>query len=734
MMPPKKSKAARGASPAKAEEKKEEQEEIEKTGDENGVPSDDEVSDSEEKSHVNIFEETVVDGKRKRTEPPGEAKLKQWLASNFEEKEDVHYKFMDLYDAYVEECINEGVGGSLEGVVKKFFQEMFPKGFVLKEDSKYKQEIKERKKINRPKVQGDTFKLKPKEVLEKTFQELGNPKAGLRFNTIRQYIAGKYPALRVDVKPNYVKNALFMGVKYRYIDLLRGVGKSGVYRLYVEGEVSDDETETNKEDTKKAKKEETKEDDGEKTDGDATEDGDDAGTEEKPKDMKTDEEKDDKEKKIEKKKKSAPIPKSRQGKIIHSDPQKIEDTFPLAITFGTEPKQCSYRKIANYISSHYPDTNVDARLKACMEKGAERGFWEHITGSISSGTFKLTIDEFDPTDDDDMIGKVVNAIMACSEPKQCSAALLKNYVVEFHPTFKVGDHPNKFKKAIDRAESSGDLIRLSGIGGSGSFQLSYVFMPSPAILAAQDTESDYEEQSDDDVTIVETEDGEVDMSGFQDAYVPRPSKRRGKARAVSRTSFFDRNLEFQKNREASTIKRSVNPAKRATKRKAKGKENKGGKANKGKKGSRKVVPSTDSEDSVEEVMASSDEEDSADEYSPSAKKRKGKKEKKEKEEFVEAYKPRPSASRGGRARTPPREKPKSKKKAKGKAAKEPAPAKIKATPTKAALKAKPAQLISEEKKGKTPKGGKKSSAKATEKISQAAASKGKGRRSSSRRR
>ena len=33
-----------------------------------------------------------------------------------------------------------------------------------------------------------------------------------------------------------------------------------------------------------------------------------------------------------------------------------------------------------------------------MEKGAEKGFWEHITGSIASGTFKLTIDEFDPTD------------------------------------------------------------------------------------------------------------------------------------------------------------------------------------------------------------------------------------------------------------------------------------------------------------------------------------------------
>ena len=59
--------------------------------------------------------------------------------------------------------------------------------------------------------------------------------------------------------------------------------------------------------------------------------------------------------------------------------------------------------------------------------------------------------------DDDMIGKVVNAIMACTEPKQCSAGLLKNYVVEFHSEFGVTQKSSRFKKAIERAENCGDL-------------------------------------------------------------------------------------------------------------------------------------------------------------------------------------------------------------------------------------------------------------------------------------
>ena len=50
--------------------------------------------------------------------------------------------------------------------------------------------------------------------------------------------------------------------------------------------------------------------------------------------------------------------------------------------------------MATYISRHYPDADVESRLKPCLEKGAEKGFWTHVHGT----TYQLTVDEFDPTD------------------------------------------------------------------------------------------------------------------------------------------------------------------------------------------------------------------------------------------------------------------------------------------------------------------------------------------------
>lgn len=39
--------------------------------------------------------------------------------------------------------------------------------------------------------------------------------------------------------------------------------------------------------------------------------------------------------------------------IIHSDPQRIEDTFPLAMTYMCEPKEASAKKIQRYIENYY---------------------------------------------------------------------------------------------------------------------------------------------------------------------------------------------------------------------------------------------------------------------------------------------------------------------------------------------------------------------------------------------
>ena len=46
--------------------------------------------------------------------------------------------------------------------------------------------------------------------------------------------------------------------------------------------------------------------------------------------------------------------------LIHSDPQRIEDTFPLAMVFMTEPKTASIKKIGKYLSRYYDVNDADA--------------------------------------------------------------------------------------------------------------------------------------------------------------------------------------------------------------------------------------------------------------------------------------------------------------------------------------------------------------------------------------
>ena len=69
-MPPKKSKAAR-----KTPEDDEEVNGIDKPVEEENDAEEEGAGDS---THKNIFEETMVEGKRKRTLPPTEAKLVEW--------------------------------------------------------------------------------------------------------------------------------------------------------------------------------------------------------------------------------------------------------------------------------------------------------------------------------------------------------------------------------------------------------------------------------------------------------------------------------------------------------------------------------------------------------------------------------------------------------------------------------------------------------------------------------
>lgn len=78
-------------------------------------------------------------------------------------------------------------------------------------------------------------------------------------------------------------------------------------------------------------------------------------------------------------------------------------------------------------------------------------------GVQNANRYKLTVNCM-LFSDDDLFGMVINAIMACTEPKQCSALLLKKYMLDYYPEFKVADRPNLFKKALDRGTSK-EIVR-----------------------------------------------------------------------------------------------------------------------------------------------------------------------------------------------------------------------------------------------------------------------------------
>ena len=80
----------------------------------------------------------------------------------------------------------------------------------------------------------------------------------------------------------------------------------------------------------------------------------------------------------------------------HSDPQKVDDALPLAITYQSDPKEASVAKIKMYITKHYGEVNHE-RLKKALESGIEKELWENVSGSTAAGTYHLLIDTFNPS-------------------------------------------------------------------------------------------------------------------------------------------------------------------------------------------------------------------------------------------------------------------------------------------------------------------------------------------------
>ncbi|XP_060071468.1 heterochromatin protein 1-binding protein 3-like [Ylistrum balloti] len=490
------------------------------------------------KPKAKFLEAEVLFEKRKRTIPPAELRAGTWLDDNLEVKEGMNVSLVALYDYYTETCVLEEGKVVDVPVFNRLVKDKFGKDYGLKEDSALKGLVKERKHSDKkPKVQAESLNLKMKDILEEIINEAKNPNKGLRFQTLKKNISVKYPALQLDIKPQKLLSALNRGLMYGHLELVRGTGKCGFYRLPGESTAEEDLKKETKEKEKKKKKDKSdKENDdtaaeGEGGEGDEGEEkeqkskkgkkrkrkSDESEKNEETKEGEDDEEPKKKAKKSKKnknKKKRARKPWSGSGSI-HSDPQSVSDTFSLAITYMSDPKDASVTKIKKYIGDHYPSADTDTRLKKALEKGVEKGLWEQVSGTGSTGKFRLLAEDFNPSDAKSMEDMVCQAIVACHEPKQASAGLIKKYIMEYHPEFGIDNKPHLYKGALKRACLTNKIRQLSGIGASGSFQLVGSFYPSPAILAG-DAEAEAEEAA-----ALEDDDTE---ETYQETYIVRKTK------------------------------------------------------------------------------------------------------------------------------------------------------------------------------------------------------------------
>ncbi|CAH1775449.1 unnamed protein product [Owenia fusiformis] len=517
---------------------------------ENGA--DDQESDVES---VNVFKVEILDSKRERKEFPEKGMLNGWVSEHIVEKEEMKVNKNDLYDAYIDACMESNKPGVEIHILMKHINSECPKGFGINEKSPLYGKLKEFK--NKPKttkVQGETMGLKIKDILAQAFEDLGNPKKGLRPLALRNHIAMRYPALRVDIHPNLVMNAINRGVTYGKINLIKGVGKAGLYRMPLTAEQEEAEKKEEEEEEKKRSEERLKKkkeaagldpnaDDAEKKDGEANKEvKSEANEDDKPKENDT---KEGEGKTKKKRKKSAAARKVKKRKtrrrIVHSDPQTVAEAFQMAMTYMSDPKIASAKKIKEYIRDYYPDIDVDKRVPTALQRGLDKGYWVQFSGSnVSNGSFELTVEEFDPSRDNDLEDLIINAIVANHEPKQCSFKLLKEYITEYHPQFKIDDNPGRMRRALENALKHESIIQISGIGCTGTFQLGDPFTPSPAALAGQDTPSDYESDSEEEMF----HDDGVDYSGYEKpvAYVPHRNPR-NRGREIKTVARFDASSE-----------------------------------------------------------------------------------------------------------------------------------------------------------------------------------------------
>lgn len=94
---------------------------------------------------------------------------------------------------------------------------------------------KSRNRKNRSSAVDPEPQVKLEDVLPLAFTRLCEPKEA-SYSLIRKYVSQYYPKLRVDIRPQLLKNALQRAVERGQLEQITGKGASGTFQLKKSGE------------------------------------------------------------------------------------------------------------------------------------------------------------------------------------------------------------------------------------------------------------------------------------------------------------------------------------------------------------------------------------------------------------------------------------------------------------------------------------------------------------------
>jgi len=167
---------------------------------------------------------------------------------------------------------------------------------------------------------------------------------------------------------------------------------------------------------------------------------------------------------------------------------KIQDNIISAIKASGDSKGvASAGAIKKYVMNDNPDLPKMVLKKGIM-KALEKGLIKQVKGKGFSGSFKLESEKNvakakaketqkgkgkgkkETTTDKPPLETVFPGVFTwATNPKECSANLIKKYIAKHYPELDV--EGNQFRKAIEGAEAKGQLKRITGKGFSGTFEL-----------------------------------------------------------------------------------------------------------------------------------------------------------------------------------------------------------------------------------------------------------------------